>query len=90
MTAHRIPWEMQARAAAGPDLLVEWRFIRRRLTMLRWAWAFLVVAVVAAVFGFGGIASGAASIAKTLFYLFLVVFIITLLLGLMTGRRSGV
>ena len=43
----------------------------------------------AAVFGFGGIASGAAGIAKTLFYLFLVVFVVTLLLGLMTGRRSG-
>jgi len=57
--------------------------------MLRWAWAFLVVALVAAVFGFGGIASGAAGIAKTLFYLFLVVFVVTLLLGLMTGRRSG-
>jgi uncharacterized membrane protein YtjA (UPF0391 family) len=39
--------------------------------MLRWAWAFLIVALIAAVFGFGGIASGAASIAKILFYLFL-------------------
>ena len=77
-------------ATAALLLLVEWRSLQRRLTMLRWAWAFLIVALIAAVFGFGGIASGAASIAKILFYLFLAVFVITLLLGLMTGRRTGV
>lgn len=77
-------------AAGGPDLLAEWRTLQRRLTMLRWAWGFLIVALVAAVFGFGGIASSAAGIAKILFYLFLAVFVITLLLGLMTGRRTGV
>lgn len=46
--------------------------------MLRWALLFLVVAIVAAVFGFGGLASDAAWIAKILFFVFLVLFIVSL------------
>ena len=91
MTAQPLTrWEVRPEASAVSVLLADWRSLQRRLTMLRWAWAFLIVALIAAVFGFGGIASGAASIAKILFYLFLAVFVITLLLGLMTGRRTGV
>jgi uncharacterized membrane protein YtjA (UPF0391 family) len=55
-------------------------------SMLRWALIFLVVALIAAVFGFGGIAAGAASIAKLLFVLFLVVFVVSLIMGLV--RRA--
>jgi len=40
--------------------------------MLRWALAFFVFALIAAVFGFGGIAAGAAGIGKILFIGFLV------------------
>lgn len=54
--------------------------------MLRYAAIFLVIAIVAAVFGFGGIAAGATEIAKILFFVFLVIFAVTLLLGLF--RRS--
>ena len=54
--------------------------------MLRWALIFLVVALIAAVFGFGGIAAGAASIAKHLVVLFLVVFVVSLIMGLV--RRA--
>ena len=50
--------------------------------MLRWAAIFFVIAIVAAIFGFGNIAEGAAAIAKFFFFLFLVVFLIFLLLGL--------
>lgn len=50
--------------------------------MLRWAAIFLVIALVAAVFGFGGIAAGAVDIAKILFFIFLVIFVITLVVGL--------
>lgn len=53
--------------------------------MLQWALAFFVLAIIAAIFGFGGIAAGAAGIAKILFYAFLVVFAITLVMGLI-GR----
>jgi len=50
--------------------------------MLKWAAIFFVIAIVAAVFGFGGIAAGATEIAKILFFIFLVVFVITLIMGL--------
>jgi uncharacterized membrane protein YtjA (UPF0391 family) len=40
--------------------------------MLGWALTFLIVAIIAGVLGFGGIASGAASIAKVIFFIFLV------------------
>ena len=55
--------------------------------MLRWAVIFLVVAIIAAVFGFGDIAGGASSIARILFFLFIVLFVISLLYGLITGKN---
>jgi uncharacterized membrane protein YtjA (UPF0391 family) len=39
------------------------------------------VAIIAAIFGFGGIAAGAASIAKILFYIFLILFVVSLFFG---------
>ena len=50
--------------------------------MLKWAAIFFVIAIVAAVFGFGGIAAGATEIAKILFFIFLIVFVITLIMGI--------
>lgn len=55
--------------------------------MLRWAMGFLILAIVAGVLGFGGIATASAGIAKTLFMLFLVIFLITFLLGLTAARK---
>ncbi|HZE75310.1 MAG TPA: DUF1328 family protein [Gemmatimonadales bacterium] len=55
--------------------------------MLQWALAFLILALVAAFFGFGGIAAASAGIAKILFYVFVVVFAITLVGGILSGRR---
>ena len=55
--------------------------------MLRYAVVFFLIAIVAAVFGFGGIAVGAAEIAKILFVIFLVLFLGTLIVGLL-NRRS--
>jgi len=54
--------------------------------MLYYALVFFLIAVVAAVFGFGGIAVASAGIAKILFYLFLVVFLVTLVMGV--ARRA--
>ncbi len=51
--------------------------------MLRYALLFFVVALVAALFGFGGIAAAAADIARVLFYIFLVLFIVSLLVGIL-------
>jgi uncharacterized membrane protein YtjA (UPF0391 family) len=56
-------------------------------TMLRWAIAFFVVALIAAVLGFGGIAVAAAGIAKFIFYIFVVLFVISLLAHLFRGGR---
>jgi uncharacterized membrane protein YtjA (UPF0391 family) len=55
--------------------------------MLYWALVFFIVAIVAALFGFGGIAAGAVSIAQVLFFIFLVLFVISLIMGLV--RRGG-
>lgn len=55
--------------------------------MLRWAMGFLVLALVAALFGFGGIATASAGIAKTLFFLFLVIFAVTAVIGLTIGKK---
>jgi len=54
--------------------------------MLQYAAVFFVVALIAALFGFTGIAVGAAEIAKILFFIFLVLFVISLLVGMF--RRS--
>ncbi len=49
--------------------------------MLRWALIFLVVALVAALFGFGGIVAAAVDIARILFFIFLVLFLVSLVTG---------
>jgi uncharacterized membrane protein YtjA (UPF0391 family) len=53
--------------------------------MLRWALLFFLISLVAAALGFTDIAAGAASIAKVLFVVFLIIAIVTFLLSL--GRR---
>lgn len=47
--------------------------------MLRWALIFFVVALMAAVLGFTGIALAAAGVAKILFYIFVILFVLSLL-----------
>ncbi|RZT38550.1 DUF1328 domain-containing protein [Cupriavidus agavae] len=54
--------------------------------MLYYALVFFVVALVAAIFGFGGIAAGAVEIAKILFFIFLVVALVTFVMGLVRRR----
>lgn len=54
--------------------------------MLYWALIFLLVALLAGFLGFGGVAFAAAGIAKILFYVFLAVFLISLVMGLSTRR----
>lgn len=55
--------------------------------MLRWALGFLIVAIVAAMLGFGGVAEATAGIAKVLFFVFLAGFVIMLGIGLAAARR---
>jgi uncharacterized membrane protein YtjA (UPF0391 family) len=54
--------------------------------MLSWALTFLVIALIAAALGFGGVAGTSAGIAKILFFVFLIMFIVSLIFG----RRATV
>jgi uncharacterized membrane protein YtjA (UPF0391 family) len=47
--------------------------------MLRWALGFFVIALVAALLGFTGIAVASAGIAKIIFFIFLILFVVSLL-----------
>lgn len=58
--------------------------------MLGWALTFFVIAIIAAIFGFTGIASGAAAIGKVLFFIFLVLFVVALIAGAVRGRAPRV
>jgi uncharacterized membrane protein YtjA (UPF0391 family) len=51
-----------------------------------WALVFLVIALVAAVFGFGGIAATASGMAQILFVIALVLFVISLIAGFARRR----
>jgi len=55
--------------------------------MLGWAVTFFIIAIIAAIFGFGNIAAGASSIAQILFFVFLVLFILSLIMGIV--RRGS-
>ena len=57
--------------------------------MLRWALIFFVIALVAAIFGFGGIAASAEGIAKILFVGFVILAVVSLLFGVVRGKNSG-
>lgn len=54
--------------------------------MLHYAVVFFIIALVAALFGFGGIAAGAVGIAKLLFFVFVILAVASLLYGLI--RRT--
>ena len=55
--------------------------------MLKWAFVFLVVAIIAGIFGFTGVEAASATIAKWLFGIFLVLFIGAIAIGLWAGNR---
>ncbi|HUG28876.1 MAG TPA: DUF1328 family protein [Gemmatimonadales bacterium] len=55
--------------------------------MFNLALAFLLLAVVAALFGFGGLAAASAGIAQILFAIFMAVFLGTLILSIVGGRK---
>ena len=55
--------------------------------MLRWALIFAIVAIVAGLLGFTGIAAGAATIAKTIFYIFLGLVVVFIVLGVVVAKK---
>jgi len=57
--------------------------------MLNWTLIFLIVAIVAALFGFGGVAGAATWFAKVLFLLFLIAFVVSLFCHSRSGKRRS-
>ncbi len=57
------------------------------MSLLKWALIFFLISIVAAVFGFTGISMATADVARILFYIFLVIFVVLLVLGLAAARR---
>ena len=72
-----LPLRQRVAAGANP----------KEVNMLYYAALFFVIALVAALFGFGGIAAGAVEIAKILFFIFLVLFVVSLVAGLVRRGR---
>jgi len=56
--------------------------------MLRWALVFLVVALIAALFGFTNVAGTSMWAAQILFFVFLVLFVVSLLMGTRSPRST--
>ena len=56
--------------------------------MFGWAITFLIIALIAAVLGFGGIAGFAMEAAKLIFFVAIVLFLIAAIFGLVRGRRT--
>ena len=57
--------------------------------MLKWAVIFLVIGLIAGLLGFTGVAGASIAIAKTLFFIFMVIFLVLLVAGLTVARRIG-
>ena len=55
-------------------------------TVIKWAIIFFVISVIAGFFGFMGVASGARRIAKVLFFLAVIAFLVVLVFGVMLGK----
>jgi uncharacterized membrane protein YtjA (UPF0391 family) len=63
---------------------------REGANMIGWAVTFLVIALIAAVLGFGGLAGTAIGIAKIIFFVAIILFVISTLFGFMRGRRPPI
>jgi uncharacterized membrane protein YtjA (UPF0391 family) len=57
--------------------------------MLGWVLTFLVIALIAGVLGFGGIAGASVEIAKVIFFIAVVLFLISVIFGAFRGRSPG-
>ena len=75
-----------AKAVITMVLLVQ-SLLWEKSIMLKWALIFAVVAIIAGLFGFTGIAAGAAAIAKFLFVVFLILCVVFLVLGFVVTKK---
>lgn len=77
---------MLLRGVVWLNALRAWQTEWKETRMLGWAVTFLVIALIAALFGFGGIASASAGIAQILFFVFIVLFIIAMVVRALRGK----
>jgi uncharacterized membrane protein YtjA (UPF0391 family) len=61
---------------------------REEKTMLSWVVTFLIIALIAGVLGFGGIAGASVEIAKVIFFIAVLLFLISAVVGLVRGRSN--
>jgi uncharacterized membrane protein YtjA (UPF0391 family) len=59
---------------------------RKEPAMIKWAIIFFIISVIAGFFGFTGVASGARTIAKILFFIALIIFLIVVIFGVLLGK----
>jgi uncharacterized membrane protein YtjA (UPF0391 family) len=62
----------------------------RGRVMLSWVVTFLVIALIAGILGFGGIAGASIEIAKAIFFIAIILFLISVVVGLARGRTTRV
>jgi uncharacterized membrane protein YtjA (UPF0391 family) len=74
---------LQSRRGAQPGRLKQKTEVR---IMLSWVVTFLVVALIAGILGFGGIAGASIEIAKTIFFIAVILFLVSAVVGLARGR----
>jgi uncharacterized membrane protein YtjA (UPF0391 family) len=60
--------------------------VNRRFVMLSWVVTFLIIALIAGVLGFGGVAGASIEIAKGIFFIAVVLFIVSAVVGVARGR----
>ena len=54
--------------------------------MLSWVVTFLIIALVAGILGFGGVAGASIEIAKIIFFVAILLFLVSAVVGLARGR----
>ena len=81
-----VVWLRRVLIAGMPFALPALEIAKGDIAMLNWALTFLVVALIAGVLGFGGIAGTAVGIAKIIFLVFLIAFVVSLFVG----RRNSI
>jgi uncharacterized membrane protein YtjA (UPF0391 family) len=64
----------------------EQKILSEDLIMLSWVVTFLIIALIAGILGFGGIAGASIEIAKVIFFIAVVLFLVSAVIGLARGR----
>jgi uncharacterized membrane protein YtjA (UPF0391 family) len=60
---------------------------QRELIMLSWVVTFLIIALIAGILGFGGVAGASIEIAKIIFFVALLLFLVSAVIGVARGRN---